>query len=1232
MITVVEKYEFQKPPDVRTIDVEEWEGRALKEVIPEEIRNDDVVLQIFHNEVELNDETLEAAVLQDKDVVRVTNIPRAAVPTGVAVAAGSGGGFAAFIGGAVAAIPGILLTVGIGLGIGYALQVLINAIIGKPDEPDIGKDSPTYDFDTPQNTTRNGTPVIIPYGEMRQAGHILQAKTAIDGDGRTILSMLIGVGEGGETSIESICGFTTEQNNLTNDEDVQEIPDTLEINDNPASSFRDIFLSTRLGTSDQSIIPGFEDTVILTTPFSVVLVGTPPTEFLYTMTNMADRVEFKIAFDQGLFHADSEGDFRQQKVELLIRHRLAGSSDAWVSETEIIKRKNRSPFRWSHTIEFPLGIYEIEITRQTEDHDGLRRVSDARVAEFNEIINDDIAYVRKALVAVKAVATEQLHGAQPTITFVRKGIKCRVYTDTSTFSSIYTANPAWIILDLLTNKKYGLGDQVDLDINVDIDSFIQYAVYCDALVSDGKGGDEARCVCDIVLDERKKAWDWIYDILQTNQGLIFYTDGFYRVVAIEDVVPVMAFNPGNSFAQKPGYTNIESRYAAVEVQYQDRDLGYSQEIALIPDLDRIGSNILFERKESVDGRGITRASQAQRLGIFRVNANKLLTRYVTWKASIAAIRCEPGDIVEFSYPDVAWGLLSGLIVNATQGSIEFDQEFTVEAGKTYHIRVFQVDGTIEDVIISGSMDPGTYTILVTQGTWATVPGKGRPYTVGELNLTHKLMRIVDISINTDMTAEIFALEHNALVFSDEIEVEERGTRGGTNPLKIPLAVEDLRAVERVFVQDDGTLKLAIDITWAIPADATYDHADVYYRIIDADADVFLSTPDRENIKGEFTRLEESFSTGDVVEISVVSASVFGVKVPPELGEIVEITLTGNVNQPEDVTGFKVKRFQDILCFSWDAVADLDIFGYEIREGPVWEAAIVLATGITTTQFDTGVFFTQDVSFTATYLIKAINTVKNYSATATSTTITVDPRIDRNVVVVKDYRDLDWPVDTALDNLQLGAGGAGNRSLEIDDEADPGIYEAVEVDLGASLRVAVSATIEASQVDLSLTWDNATFSWDSTQAQSRNWGGPVGQNFLTALVEWRFGNSTPLTGSYETFTQQEQTFQYAQFRVTLNLLDPTFSGNLDELKATFDVPDITDSAEAVSVTGTATISYTKVFTNEPSISKQVTLIDAAAGDNFTLTNHTITGFDITIRDSGGTTLTSAVLIDWMVRGY
>ena len=87
-------------------------------------------------------------------------------------------------------------------------------------------------------------------------------------------------------------------------------------------------------------------------------------------------------------------------------------------------------------------------------------------------------------------------------------------------------------------------------------------------------------------------------------------------------------------------------------------------------------------------------------------------------------------------------------------------------------------------------------------------------------------------------------------------------------------------------------------------------------------------------------------------------------------------------EPSDVTGFLAFQNGDNVELYWNKIPDVDVVGYEVREGYSFDQATLISTGIT----DTKLAIPIDTERLYKYYIKAINHSGKYSVSAGAVSI------------------------------------------------------------------------------------------------------------------------------------------------------------------------------------------------------------------------------------------------------
>ena len=216
----------------------------------------------------------------------------------------------------------------------------------------------------------------------------------------------------------------------------------------------------------------------------------------------------------------------------------------------------------------------------------------------------------------------------------------------------WTDNPAWILYDLLTNYRYGMGSHIDIS-TINIWELYKIGRFCDAVddqgfflgVTDGRGGKEPRFSCNIVFDQGQKIFDAINTVAGLFRGRVFFSDSN---INFSDDRPK---NPTNLFTNenvKDGlffYSNNrrDEQFNTIEVAYNDRFDNFVPKIEVVEDEDNIKEKGIFKKR--IEGVGITSRAMARRVAQHQIFSKIKENQQVAFTAGLESLLCKPGDLI-----------------------------------------------------------------------------------------------------------------------------------------------------------------------------------------------------------------------------------------------------------------------------------------------------------------------------------------------------------------------------------------------------------------------------------------------------------------------------------------------------------------------------------------------------------------------------------------------------------
>jgi len=254
-----------------------------------------------------------------------------------------------------------------------------------------------------------------------------------------------------------------------------------------------------------------------------------------------------------------------------------------------------------------------------------------------------------AYLAISVPPSDKISGDY-NLTAVVKGRKVKVYTDENTYTVKYSNNPVWCCLDLLTSYN-GLRLGMDnlgnfnnelLKKQVDIQSFIEAAAYCDELV-DG----EKRFTFNMIFDSNWLIRDCIEEIKKNCRGALV-TKGKklqFKIDKPESVSKV--FNKTDIIQGSEIVKTIEKadRYDILDIRYIDPKHEWSQ-VTARAELDEYFNEPAISH--SVDILSITNFKQASRMAWYYLNRNIRCYFYGQFATDYRASDLEIGDVIQLN--------------------------------------------------------------------------------------------------------------------------------------------------------------------------------------------------------------------------------------------------------------------------------------------------------------------------------------------------------------------------------------------------------------------------------------------------------------------------------------------------------------------------------------------------------------------------------------------------------
>lgn len=718
--------------------------------------------------------------------------------------------------------------------IAMAVGMIGNAIISKLTAPKVDRSnseqSNTYGWGGTETVTGQGYPLAVTYGRMKSAGLLLSRHVISDGE-KQYLNLLYCAGEGELSKIEDI-----------------------RINANPISNYKDVQVDIRKGTNDQTVIPNFNDN------FADQSLNYELTESWNTQQvqgDACDAIELTVGFPNGLYYSNDSGGADRTSVTLKAEIRKVGDEswqalplanqkgmaghikrrDAWnfiksdnsVTNTSdyagrIEEATNNAFYRVFRFDNLEKARYEIRMRCSSKDGKSLRHVNKVYWVQLTQIIYDDFVHPGKALIGIKALATSQLSGTDPKVTWIQERSEVYVFNPyINKYEAQPANNPAWAAYDLIhICRKIG-GEYIVFGqphMRLDYNAFKAWADKCK---TNG-------FTFNYIYDTAMRLWDALKYPEAVGRGKVIPVGTRFTCVSDYQSTPVQLFTVANikhgSFTEE--FQGVEARANSVEISFLNKDKDYERDVIPVYG-DTYDESDTLTNPAQVELMGCTSLEQAYKHGKHFLRCNKYEIRTVTIEAFTDAIACTVGDIILIQHDIPEWGE-GGRVVAVSGQTITLDKEVSVQPGKNYQLLIrsnsTDIVSTFNVVNVSG------LNVIVKE---AIPVQPDAVYAFGEVSKSAKPFRVLAITKTlSEMTRKIQCME-----YYPELYVSDDGTVPSIDYTN--QGASDIQAVGLVsdVYGANGIMYSRIGVTWQLPRDGKVSNVVVNYRNVKSDTWTYI---------------------------------------------------------------------------------------------------------------------------------------------------------------------------------------------------------------------------------------------------------------------------------------------------------------------------------------------------------------------------------------------------------
>jgi len=979
-------------------------------------------------------------------------------------------------------------------------------------------------------------------------------------------------------------------------------------------NFKNVTVVSKFGTQNQAYVPGFDAVEEEVSVGQDVVLATPVVKTITDTNVNAVRLTISVSLLQKLL---DNGDIVGSSLSLAIERRYSAGSYTTVI-TDTISGRTSDLYQRDYIVDiagaFPV---DIRVSRTSAEPTSIKETNAFSWSSYTELIYKKLKYPNTAYVATR-IDAEQFSNI-PQRAYKIRGIKVAIPSNATvdletgrlTYAGIWngtfgaaawTSDPAWILWDLLTSRRFGLGDHIQAN-TLDKWAFFQASKYCAGLVSTGLNDpiSEPRFSCNVNIQSQDEAYKLINDMCSIFRAMPYWAAGSLSMMQDQPSDPVALFSLANVSEEGFSYesSSLKTRSTVVVVGWLNLELSdIDREVVEDPEgIARYG----VVTKE-VTAFATTSRSQAHRVGEWILYSERYETEVCSFTTSLEnGIIVRPGAVINIADPVKAGARRAGRISAATASTVTVDN--AVDLPSTGTLSVVLNDGIVESRGIT-DLTAGVYTV---SPSFSVAPQNGAAWMVETDDIQPTQWKVLGLQEQDGINYSITAVSYN----SSKYDYVERGApleaRDITNLNEPPATPQDLIGTEILYPLN-GRVATKLALTWKGVRGVNE------YRI-----------RWREEF-GNWTEVRkygplyeiEDVTTGNYqVEVYAISSTQVISSAPAEM----MFSVTGVGAPPANVTGVSLVPINESSAIiQWNIATDLDVLiGGEVlirhdpRQLPTaeWATSNAIVQAAAGNQTQKQVPLLEGTYFIAFRDQSGVRSVTPVGIPAVLPT--PQPRL-----VVKTWAEEDEsPKFNGTDtNLGYDAGYDGlflDPSVDLEGEY---IYEDA-LDLGQVYDINVQRRVVSGAVSFGTLFDSVSGLFDDQPGDFD--GGDLDQVNAVTYVRVTDDNpaSSPTWGDWNEYANAIVRGRGIQLKVEGATRTAQLGLVISELGATAELQQRTETASS-SGSSTYTVTYADAFYAAPDVT--ISPSNMATGDFFTLTSVTRTGFTVAFKNSASAAVT------------